>query len=223
MGWLRRVFEYIALRFESLFAPFIYGMTRLLLPSGVPQKTFERLYRRPDPWNYATSTYEQGKQDKALELLGDGNPARVLEVGCAEGVFTEKLAARGIGKQIVGIDISSRAIARARERGARFGHVDFRCANILEESPEGPFDLIFIMEILYYLGRDLRTVCARLAPALSDGCRVLLMHGSREGAPLHRSVQDLLGLKLVSEHLVRGSALPYLVTILQKASRPAGS
>lgn len=219
MSWLRRVFEYIALRLESLFAPLMYGMTRLLAPSGVPQKTFERLYRRPDPWHYATSAYEQGKQDKALELVGQEHPERVLEIGCAEGVFTEKLAARGIGKQIVGIDISSRAIARARERCARFGGVEFRSANILGESPDGLFDLVFIMEILYYLGRDLRTVCARLSPSLRDGCTVFLMHGSSEGAPLHRSFQDLLGLKLVSEHLVKDTPRPYLMTILQKAPR----
>jgi 2-polyprenyl-3-methyl-5-hydroxy-6-metoxy-1,4-benzoquinol methylase len=220
MGWLRRVFEYIALRLESLLGPVIYGMTRLLAPSGLPQKTFEQLYRHPDPWHYATSTYEQAKQNRALELVGNENPSRVLEIGCAEGVFSEKLAAHGIGSQIVGIDISTRAIARARERCARFGHVEFRSANILTESPGGMFDLIFIMEILYYMGRDLRAVCTRLAPALGDGCKVFLMHPAGE-AHLHRSFQDLLGLTLVSEQLVKDNPRPYLVTILQRTSRAA--
>src|SRR5262249_16850491 len=117
---------------------------------------------------------------------------------------------------IVGIDISSRAIARARQRCTRFAHAEFRSANILEESPEGRFDLIFVMEILYYLGRDLRAVCARLGPALGDGCKAFLMHGSGDGAPLHQSFRALLGLTLVAEHLVKDSPRPYLMTILQK-------
>jgi SAM-dependent methyltransferase len=217
--------EYLVLRLESLLAPLIYRMNKIFAPNGLPQSSFERLYRRPDPWHYLTSPYEQGKQNRALELLGSAGNAkrdRALEVGCSEGAFTEKLAARDVAGQVVGVDISSLAIARARERCARFDNVTFLNANILESAPEGHFDLVFVMEILYYLGRDLRRVCEQLGPHLADGCRVILMHGWPVDIPLHRSFQELLGLQVLSEHVEKNAARPYVVTLLEKASATAG-
>jgi len=225
VSWWRRLTEYLVLRVESFLAPLMYRLNKIFAPNGLPQSTFERLYRRPDPWHYKTSAYEQGKQDRALALLalaGESTRERALEVGCSEGAFTEKLATRAIARQVVGVDISSLAIARAKERCARFANVTFLQGNILESAPEGRFDLIFVMEILYYLGRDLRRICEKLGPHLAEGCTVFLMHGWPVDLHLHRSFQELLGLRVLSEHVEKNTPRPYVVTLLEKtaSSRP---
>jgi cyclopropane fatty-acyl-phospholipid synthase-like methyltransferase len=55
---------------------------------------FEGLYRaEDDPWGFATSAYEHAKYDATLAALGTERSHRALEVGCAIGVLTARLAA----------------------------------------------------------------------------------------------------------------------------------
>jgi 2-polyprenyl-3-methyl-5-hydroxy-6-metoxy-1,4-benzoquinol methylase len=222
MGWLRRLFDYLLLRLDSVVTPLLYPLTIRFYPKGVPQKSFEWVYRRPDPWHYLTSAYEQSKQDRALALAGQFTRSRALEVGCSEGAFTEKLASHQVAQEIVGVDISARAIARARARCARFDRVEFVQTNILENPPAGLFDLVFCVEVLYYLGPDMRPVCEKLGPILAEGCAVILVHPTGYAA-LHRSLREILALRLVSEHVESNNPRPYLVTVLEKARSPAAA
>jgi len=45
-------------------------------------------------------------------------------------------------------------VAIARERLARFPNVRVERRTLHEETPEGPFDLIVVSEVLYYLPRE---------------------------------------------------------------------
>ncbi|MFO0657818.1 MAG: SAM-dependent methyltransferase [Polyangia bacterium] len=50
-------------------------------------------YRVHDPWSLRSSAYEQTRYQRMLDLLPDrASYPRVLELGCAEGAFTHKLA-----------------------------------------------------------------------------------------------------------------------------------
>src|SRR5438477_13204952 len=49
-----------------------------------------------------------------LELLADVRGSSILDLGCGEGGYSRELARRGA--KVVGVDGSSRLIARARER-----------------------------------------------------------------------------------------------------------
>src|SRR5579859_5981551 len=76
---------------------------------------FEDLYERSeDPWSFATSEYERQKYAHTLSSLGARRFARALECGCSIGVFTELLASAT--EELVAIDVSERALARARRR-----------------------------------------------------------------------------------------------------------
>ena len=50
--------------------------------------------KREDPFSYATTPYEAARLEAMDKALGTGTLGTVLEVGCAEGHFTEKLAKR---------------------------------------------------------------------------------------------------------------------------------
>ena len=103
-----------------------------------PVEHFERLARgSEDPWDYATSEYEQGKYRRTLDYLPE-RTGRTLELGCSVGVFTAMLAPRC--EPLVAVDFSPTALARARERLGDAGNVELLRRRLPEELPDGPFD-----------------------------------------------------------------------------------
>ena len=137
---------------------------------------FERLFAGgADPWDY-TNPYETAKYEQTLSLIGDEPIASALEVACAEGHFTARLASR-VG-HLTATDFSAIALERAAQRCRGIDNVSFRELN-LETDPLGSgFDLIVCSEVLYYLGdRDkLRRVADKLAEALAPGGRLVMAH-----------------------------------------------
>jgi peptidoglycan/xylan/chitin deacetylase (PgdA/CDA1 family)/glycosyltransferase involved in cell wall biosynthesis/SAM-dependent methyltransferase len=136
---------------------------------------FESLFaERADPWDY-TNPYERTKYRQTLDAV-PGRVGRALELGCAEGHFTEQLAGR-VG-ELVAADISQTALDRARARCAGFENVEYLRLDVATDPLPGGFDLIVCSEILYYLdGRpELDAAAARLARALRPGGRLVTAH-----------------------------------------------
>ena len=126
----------------------------------------------PDPWNFETSGYEQEKYRRTLEELPFPHFRRALEVGCANGALTEKLAPR-CGK-LVAIDVVETALERARTRMAGQPHVEFQNLYTPYEVPEGPFDLILLSEVVCYWDDEGIDIMAEyLRYALEPGGHVL--------------------------------------------------
>ena len=87
-----------------------------------PVEHFERLARESeDPWDYATSEYEQAKYRTTLEYLPE-RTGRTLELGCSVGIFTAMLAPRT--SHLVAVDFSPTALERAAERLAGAENVE---------------------------------------------------------------------------------------------------
>jgi 2-polyprenyl-3-methyl-5-hydroxy-6-metoxy-1,4-benzoquinol methylase len=137
---------------------------------------FERLYRAdPDPWNFATSAYEQQKYDATLEALGTRRFIRALEVGCSVGVLTERLAGRC--EQLLALDFAPSAVTAARSRCAPYSGVRIEQMQVPEQWPQGWFDLILFSEVLYFLDeRDLKEISARAMRSIVLGGQVLLVN-----------------------------------------------
>jgi SAM-dependent methyltransferase len=140
-----------------------------------PVEHFERLARESeDPWDYATSDYEQRKYRRTLGYLPE-QTGRTLELGCSVGVFTAMLAPRC--EWLLAVDFSPTALERARERVAGAEHVELRRCRLPEEMPRGPFDTIVCAEILYYWSADLvRDGLRRMEAELAPGGTFLAVH-----------------------------------------------
>ena len=140
-----------------------------------PVEHFERLaHESEDPWDYATSDYEQRKYRHTLEYLPE-HPGRTLELGCSIGVFTEMLAPRC--DCLLAVDFSPTALERARARLHDAHHVQVLRRRLPEETPEGPFDTIVCAEILYYWSADLvRVGLRRMEAALAPGGTLVAVH-----------------------------------------------
>ncbi|MGY9047969.1 hypothetical protein P775_16520 [Puniceibacterium antarcticum] len=102
-----------------------------------------------DPWDFATSPYEQAKFQATREALSRSQYRASLEIGCGNGELARHLAP--LCKRYTGIDAVGRAVLAAGRAvpSARFVQGFYPCP-----LPAGDFDLIVISEFLYFLGRD---------------------------------------------------------------------
>ncbi len=117
------------------------------------QDYFDTLYHHnDDPWGYTQRWYEQRKRQICLALLPRQRYGRILELGCANGVFSQELASRC--DELLGLDANSKAVELARQRLKAQLHVGIQQKRIPQQCPEEKFDLIVISEIAYYLNEN---------------------------------------------------------------------
>jgi len=138
----------------------------------VTDNWWERLFALPDPCAYE-SEYEVVKREQILALLPTTIIPDALELGCAEGHFTLRLAPR-VGR-LIAVDISARALGRAQARCSGHSNVTFRRHDLNTDEIPGPFDLIVCSEVLYYL-RDLPSAARRIVAQLRPGGFLLTAH-----------------------------------------------
>lgn len=155
----RAMFEEAA----ELYRP-LHGLSLCLAPDAPAH--FDNLFASDaDPWDYETSAYEKARHTATIKAVAGESVMRAWEAGAAAGVLSEQLLA--YCDHLVITDASSRALAHARARlGTR---AEIYCMTLPESVPDGPFDLILLSDMLYYLGLDgvIRTAAlcrARLAP-----------------------------------------------------------
>ena len=137
---------------------------------------FERIYSGDsDPWQFETSDYERAKYDRTLAALPRDRFKRVLEIGCANGVLTERLAK--YCDRLFAVDIVDRVLERARERCAALPNVTIQKASIPADRIDGPFDLILLSEVAYYWdSEDIGRAGSYFSEAIEEGGSLLLVH-----------------------------------------------
>jgi 2-polyprenyl-3-methyl-5-hydroxy-6-metoxy-1,4-benzoquinol methylase len=133
---------------------------------------------REDPWNYATVSYQGDRIRREVEMLdavrGTARFGKVLEVGCAEGLFTETLAPRC--ESLLAADISSVALMRARRRLQKFEHVKFALWDLRIDAVPDHYDLIVIIHALEYIRNPfyIRGARTKLVNSLNPGGYLLV-------------------------------------------------
>lgn len=115
------------------------------------------------------------KYDQTLAAIPAPGTTSVLEIGCAIGVLTQRLAARC--DRVMAVDVAENALVQARGRCAACQNVTIARMHIPAGWPEGRFDLILLSEVLYYLSAgDLAWTARRVLSSLSPRGHVLLVH-----------------------------------------------
>lgn len=115
-------------------------------------------------WNPHDYAHHAGFVPRLGEALLDLVPAgarRVLDLGCGDGVLTERLAARHA--QVVGIDSSAPLVDVARQRG-----LDVRLMNCEQLAFDGEFDAAFSNAALHWM-TDADAVLSGVHRALVPG------------------------------------------------------
>jgi trans-aconitate methyltransferase len=112
-----------------------------------------------------------------LDLLNSQSGDRILDLGCGDGVLTEKLVALGV--QVVGIDNSPDMIAAARQRGLDARVMDARALLFDNE-----FDAVFSNAALHWIKDDPDAPIASAFRALKHGGRFVGELGGHAWAQL---------------------------------------
>jgi LmbE family N-acetylglucosaminyl deacetylase/SAM-dependent methyltransferase len=152
---------------------------------------FSGLYERhDDPWGFDVRWYERRKREVLLSALPRERYTRVLEVGCATGALTERLAQRA--DAVVGIDAVDAAVTRTRLRLGDNPRIDVLQMTIPHDWPEGIFDLVVLSEIGYYLTRDaLAETLDHIDASLSDDGVLVACHWRHPIAEASLSTDDV--------------------------------
>jgi SAM-dependent methyltransferase len=130
---------------------------------------FDDMYAAADdPWDLASRWYEQRKYAITMALLPQPRYRHAFEPGCSIGTLTELLAQRC--EHVTAVDVAEAPLRtadrRLTERGVR-DRVTLAQSALDQPWPEGPFDLVVLSELAYYLdpgllGEVLRRGCAAL-------------------------------------------------------------
>lgn len=136
---------------------------------------WEGIFSAKDPWDYRNS-YEALKYDQTIDLLDGRRFSAALEIACAEGEFTRRLAP--LCDHVLATDIAPSAVERAAAMLADLGNVGCRQLDLLTDDLPGDFDLIVCSEVLYYLEDEamLGRFCTKVADHLRPGGWFITAH-----------------------------------------------
>lgn len=131
-------------------------------PAGVQSRAeLEAFYDAEDPWAYDTTPDDAARVARLRTALPARAYGRTLDIGCGNGFVTASLP----GSELVGVDLSERAIEYARRRVPSTPErpVRFEARSLFDLRPDdlgGRFDLIVITGVLYpqYIGSGFAVV-----------------------------------------------------------------
>ncbi len=182
------------------FVQHFTGQRERFILQETPDDTLDRLHRsEPDPWGVDERRYERRKRALSLAMLPRARFTRGLEIGCSVGALTADLAQRC--DALVALDSSESAVESARRRvtvDSASSQVEVCLAQVPADWPEGPFDLVVVSEIGYFLSpRDLDALVECIRESLTPDGIVLLCHWRHpvvgwvlNGAQVHAAVEN---------------------------------
>lgn len=186
--------------------------------AGTSAEAFDRLYAGApgnDPWASGSPTYryQRLKYDTLSSLLPARRFSRALDIGCGLGLLAERLASRA--DHVLGIDISTVAIAAARARTSHIPNVRYAQGDLLslDAALNGRYDLVVVADTIYYLPPPhddalLKRVALCLARLLAPGGVLLVANhyfarldrASRLSRRIHEALRWSPALELFAEH-----------------------
>jgi SAM-dependent methyltransferase len=119
------------------------------------------LYCVEDPWGMGTTReLHRFKETNRFITEKIGAVKTLLEIGCGEGHQSRELL--GVCEKLYGIDVSPRAIMRAKQRCPQATFVVGDLFSVPTVGQDSQFDLVVACEVLYYM-RDIPTVLERMS------------------------------------------------------------
>lgn len=127
------------------------------------KEKFEEIYSVEDPWKLK-GRQEQYRYRRTIEFIRKNIQKpnmKILELGCSEGHFTVHLSKENF--QVTAVDISEKAIERAKKKN--IPDAEFICSDMIRfiaNSELASFDLILLLECIYYLDKNKRIMLLEL-------------------------------------------------------------
>jgi predicted O-methyltransferase YrrM len=145
----------------------------------LPDAYFDRMYvGTDDPWQLSTRWYERRKYAITLAMLPARRYRHAFEPGCSIGTLTAELARRC--DHVTAVDVADAALHGADARLCAAGcrdRVTLTRSSLDAAWPAGPFDLLVLSEVAYYLTAEtLAAALRRECPRLLPGATIVAAH-----------------------------------------------
>jgi len=196
---------------------------------GKPEKSldadfFNKMYaQNQDPWDFENSPYEREKYQATLDVIPNEKYKNVFEIGCSNGVLTQKLLT--ICQRLLAVDASEIAVKNAKDRLADYPFVEVKEMTIPKDFPEDKFDLILFSEVGYFLTiEDLTIARDRMVEALLPEGHLLMVHWTPPvqefpltGDQVHELFMESASLESSAlKHLYGKSESQYRIDLFEK-------
>jgi len=179
----------------------------------VVKRNFQKIYEEQiDPWHIRDAMdLKYNKVIEAIRGIKKNKFRKILDLGCGEGVFTNRLS--DLSEKTIAVELSDVAIKYAQKH---YSNIRFIAGDIsrLEnlKLPEKTFDLITVLDVLYYFPiSKIRKILDDVWNLLSDDGILVLRHWAPDGSYLaHSEWHELLSEKfniIHSELLETGHSL----------------
>ncbi len=187
------------------------------------RKENARNYESYDPWGYSTPWGAEHLRiiRNILDRATPNHFKHAIDVGCGEGWITEAIASRC--DSLLGVDIVSVALERARIRCLQWPQVYFADWDLQRDSPLGRFDLIILTGVVecFRSPKEFRIARAKTVQMLAPGGQLLVTttHQSDVFDRAWWSRWLPRGSRRIEEYLARDQSLKIVDTVLSQTHR----
>jgi len=142
-----------------------------------PLEELEKWWEKPDPWNYENNLSDLNRRAMLDSVLPKKQYKRVLDIGCGDGFMTARLP----GEEIIGVDVSKKAIQQAEKKNNDLKHIRFYAHSLFDLPTlqwDQSFDLILITGVLYpqYIAQGEMLAYAIIDNLLKPGGHLISCH-----------------------------------------------
>lgn len=139
------------------------------------KKSLDKFHSYIDPWNYEKSNDDLIRREILLREISQFSPKNILDIGCGQGFITSKLNV----DEVIGIDISSKAIenAKLQNKNKKIKYFNLSIFELYDFN-NSKFDMILITGVLYqqYIGDSSSLIYSLINRILKTGGILINVH-----------------------------------------------
>lgn len=178
-----------------------------------------------DSWTEVPLAKKNDLYDAIMAKLPANAPVKVLEIGCGSGGLALRLAQGNLSNlTYVGIDISPKAIAVAKNHGLDPAKYSFEVQNAYEYLTQTPCSWDFLVSSMFLFGHDPESLYALLRPMLDYARKGYIIAAGAEVKPtllqFTNDVVDVAGQDNSTNMVVATKVFPQVRTKFGPMSLP---
>jgi len=141
------------------------------------------IYKNPDDYSKNNNLqFEFAMQTiKNIEI---SSTARVLDIGCGDGLITSKIADKATKGSVIGTDISQQMINHANEKYKEQKNLRFMQMDASKNIFKNQFDVITSFNCLHWV-KDQQAALKGIAQAATEGARIILLFSHKKSLYHH--------------------------------------